>query len=83
MVGLLPELVLKRTTKAEFSIAFRSVMTEINEQFNKDEFSKRAAWVGLQQAEKLWHDFNRGDRNGIPDWRLWALFGCHNLADLE
>ena len=83
MKGFLPELVLERTTKAEFSIAFRSVMTEINGQFNKDEFSKRAAWVDLQEAEKLWQDYNRGDRNGIPDWRLWALFGCHHLADLE
>jgi asparagine synthase (glutamine-hydrolysing) len=83
MKGFLPELVLERTTKAEFSIAYKTNMAEIKKKLKNDEFSRRATWVNLREAEQLWQDFHDGKRNAMPEWRLWALFGCHNLGDLE
>ena len=80
MAGLLPALVLDRTDKADFMVAFRRHANEIGQTMPAEMMQqKRRGWVSPEKMQAQYTQFeNRSD--GEPAWLVWSLFGCSALA---
>ncbi|MGI9521097.1 MAG: asparagine synthase (glutamine-hydrolyzing) [Hyphomicrobiaceae bacterium] len=80
LTGLLPQSVVTRTTKAEFSILFRRHFSEI-EQLLLGKMSETGwDWVEPSEVEKLLDACGKSKMPGPPQWMLWNLFGCEAIA---
>jgi len=79
MRGLLPEAVLSRRQKAEFSITFRWYLPELGAMLADRARDMGDRWVDRDQALKLYHGIG-ADSSSVADWMLWTLFGCQALA---
>ncbi|MBZ0096749.1 MAG: asparagine synthase (glutamine-hydrolyzing) [Sulfuricella sp.] len=81
MIGLLPELVLKRESKADFSITFHRHLHEMREELTQRIPAKRYDWVESRGVATLYKRYeNHPNHAGWPGWILWALFGCDSLC---
>jgi len=76
MSGLLPESVLKRESKAEFSIVFRRYLLDMKETLTQRIPARHPDWVDPRQAARLHDCLSHPDRSGYAEWMLWSLFGC-------
>ena len=80
MQGLLPDAVLQRKQRAEFSVTFRWYAPELQETLTRGIGGRSEDWVDRVLAMRL-HDRSRVDRkSSVPHWMLWTLFGCEALA---
>lgn len=77
MKGLLPESVLRRSTKAEFSVAFSRNWAELSTHITADLLAKRADWVHEAEFTSLTNSaFN-------PDCQEWAMGIAWTLLGLD
>jgi len=79
MKGLLPESVLSREQKAEFSVTFRWYMPEMKEMVAGHDGNPGVNWVDRDRAMHLHHRTDADQQAGLPHWLLWTLFGCRTL----
>lgn len=79
MKGLLPEAVLTRGTKADFMIAFRQYLPEMERLLTQDIPARRPGWVNGSDAVRVYDQAADTQYGGWPEWMLWALFGCDAL----
>ncbi|MBK7954852.1 MAG: asparagine synthase (glutamine-hydrolyzing) [Candidatus Accumulibacter sp.] len=79
--GLLPELVLQRTSKAEFSTPIASHLREMEDELTQRIASQRADWVPTLVVGEIFAASASADhRAGTPARTLWGLFGCDALC---
>ena len=84
MHGLLPEDVLRRSSKAEFSVTFLKVLDRSRAPHDRD--SSRAA-AGLGKAQSIrsmlqaCSEVDPSNWPGMGSWALWALFGVDAAVD--
>ncbi|NMQ18984.1 hypothetical protein E4P82_07040 [Candidatus Competibacter phosphatis] len=79
MMGLLPQTLLLRETKAEFSITFRWYLSELKDVLTQDTSFRTWDWVDPDKVAEL---HNLGDHllhSNMPARMLWTLFGCKAL----
>ena len=76
MKGLLPELVLNRQTKAEFSVTYRHHLPKMKDLLTKEIPLRRSKWVNQKEAEFL---FLQAQHDGTSMAMLWSLFGSDSL----
>jgi asparagine synthase (glutamine-hydrolysing) len=83
MAGLLPESILTRMTKAEFTSTFNAPLKKLRDHLMHDIPGRRTGWVKPNTLEILYNKCSTGDdQNGArPVWGLWALFGCDCVAN--
>jgi asparagine synthase (glutamine-hydrolysing) len=79
MTGLLPGAVLKRESKAEFSIVFQRHLPELHEIFTQGMRHLAYNWVVPGSVVKMYDRLDH-DHSGEPEWMLWTLFGCTELV---
>lgn len=79
MTGLLPDAVLTRESKAEFTITFRWHLSELQEMFIQDICHRAYDWVDPGSVAKLYDRAGRDRHSSEPEWMLWTLFGCKAL----
>ena len=80
MRGILPELVLERETKAEFSITFRTQLAESDAEIRSRLSRRRPEWVHPADVVSLLERSVGRTSAGHDQWRLWGLVGCDAVA---
>jgi asparagine synthase (glutamine-hydrolysing) len=80
MTGLLPESVLQRQTKADFTITFQWHLAAMGEFFRSELARSGRTWVDAGQLASLYRQTCDPRHLGAPEWRLWTLFGCDALV---
>jgi asparagine synthase (glutamine-hydrolysing) len=80
MAGYLPESVLSRTTKADFTVVFRRHLDSMASELTGQIPGRRTAWVDREQAGVLYQQTRDRAFDARPDWLLWSLFGCDALC---
>lgn len=80
MSGLLPESVLKRATTADFMITFQWQLSGMREFFRSEFAGAGRNWVESDQLARLHRQIGDPRHCGVPEWKLWTLFGCDALV---
>ena len=78
MQGLLPENVLRRSSKAEFSITFSRCLTDLVPHMTETVLVRRSDWVKPQLVRTMLQACSEADPSawrGMAAWALWGLFG--------
>jgi len=79
MEGLMPDAILERRTKAEFSVVFREHLDGMQGILAEALARRQSAWVtqeGLARLFKICHD---KPQLGWPLWVLWAIYGTTSM----
>jgi asparagine synthase (glutamine-hydrolysing) len=79
MTGLLPPLVLERTTKADFMAAFWHHAGELRALFGAELAKNGDDWVRRRDLEKACALLGDAEGDSVPEWQLWSLFGWRAL----
>jgi asparagine synthase (glutamine-hydrolysing) len=80
---LLPEKVLTRTTKAEFSVTFDYYTKNLRSALTGDIPPKRHAWVHQSLVNQYFDVYDRGLEHDEPPWALWNLLFCDVIFTSE
>ncbi len=80
MQGLLPDAVLSREQKAEFSVTFRWYLPDLERMLAADDLNRSGHWVDRVNAMQLYHRAICNQHSSVPLWLLWTLFGCKALV---
>ena len=84
MQGLLPEDVLRRSSKAEFSVTFSRCWTDLGPHMTETVLARRRDWVKPQPVRTMLQACSEADPSnwpGMAAWALWALFGVDAAVD--
>ncbi|MFZ1575499.1 MAG: asparagine synthase-related protein [Chromatiaceae bacterium] len=79
MTGRLPETIIMRETKAEFSITLRWYKSELQEMFTQEASYWACDWVDSGKVAKLHSLGDHLPHSSMPARMLWTLFGCKAL----
>jgi asparagine synthase (glutamine-hydrolysing) len=79
MAGLLPALVLERTSKADFMVTFRRYGDELKSVLSAGMPQDREEWVLRGCLETTFDRWGEPSYGGVPEWMLWSLFGWRAL----
>ncbi|MDH5352383.1 MAG: asparagine synthase-related protein [Betaproteobacteria bacterium] len=80
MRGLLPELVLKRSSKAVFSSVFHWQLQEVSKELAGEIAVRRSDWIRLDQVAALRAVGVDAENFDSTAWKLWSLVGCDAVA---
>ena len=73
---LLPEKVLTRTSKAEFSVTFDYHTKSLRSALTGDIPPKRHTWINQSQVDQYFDVYDRGLQHDECPWALWNLLFC-------
>ena len=76
MQGVLPQAILDRTGKAEFSSVVRSQLDRMQETLTERLSRDRATWVTQPGMAQLFETYQNHPQNGSVLWVLWGIYGC-------
>lgn len=82
MQGLLPEIVLARDTKAEFSGTYQRYLDDLESLLTRD-IPARRPWVNAKTVQLLYDNYGEGQYAGPGEFMLWVLLGCDMLCPEE
>lgn len=77
MKRIMPEVVLERRGKAEFSVMFREHLDRMKETMVETLPRERPWWVIPGGVARLFRAYHDSLDPGWPEWILWSLYGCH------
>jgi len=80
MRDFLPELVLQRTDKADFMVAFRRQLDPLIDELRQGILPRHLDWVSTGAAQALCDAYDDPAERGRCEWWLWTLVGCDALA---
>ena len=86
MKGLLPENVLQRSSKAEFSVTFAKYWADLAPHLTGTVLARRGGWVNPQAIRsmlKACSQPNSSDWPSMAMWALWTLFGVDAASCAE
>jgi hypothetical protein len=72
----MPADVLTRKDKAEFSVAFRTRLDEMQPLLTQSIPQRRQDWVNVQGMTQLYQIYRNPPQKGWPQWILWAIYLC-------
>jgi asparagine synthase (glutamine-hydrolysing) len=76
MRGLMPQTILDRKTKAEFSVVFRGHLDGMKETLTGVLPRERPDWVEQAGMARLFRIYQDNPQSGWPLWVLWGIHGC-------
>lgn len=79
MEGILPELVIKRKTKADFMGHFSSQLSQLDVDFIREIVSRRSAWLSAEHVIEMYEGLQGAPTDGYLRWVLWTVIGCDAL----
>lgn len=82
MQGLLPEKVLERHSKAEFSGTYQHYLDDLGPLLTT-EIPARRTWVNAKTVQLLYDSYGEGQYAGLGEFMLWVLLGCDMLCPEE
>ena len=71
----MPQSILERKEKAQFSSMFRRYLDEMASQLTNDLPMRRTDWVSKGGMARLFHAYKEFPHHGWPLWILWSLYG--------
>ena len=80
MAGLLPDLVLQRETKGEFSITIHQHLPEMGELLLRKIPARRDGWVEPRWVGTLYQCYSEEKYSGWAEQMLWVLFGSDAIG---
>lgn len=83
LAGILPGLVLDRTDKAEFTVAFRWHMDRLVDDVKTTILPRRIEWVQPGPARAVCDEYLESSKPSWCNWLLWSLVGCDALLSPE
>ena len=79
MQGLMPQAVLDRKTKAEFSVVFRGHLDGMKTPLTDGLPRERPDWVTHEGMARLFRVYQENPQFGWPLWLLWSIHGCGSV----
>jgi asparagine synthase (glutamine-hydrolysing) len=79
MEKLLPALLLRRRTKADFSIAFRWQLDKLRYDLLTQIPMDLGDMLRVEGIAKLYQAYSVGPVEEAPIWELWAIYACHRI----
>ena len=76
MKGLLPEMILNRQTKAEFSVTYSHHLPKMKDLLTREIPNRRSNWVNKENSNIL---YTNSKSDGTSMAMLWSLFGADCL----
>jgi asparagine synthase (glutamine-hydrolysing) len=78
---VLPQALLARRDKAEFSGVFRSRLDQMAELLTESVPYRRKEWLTQNGMKMLYHDHYAAHPDwGWPLWRLWSIYACDSIS---
>ena len=77
MNRLMPQDILERKVKAEFSVMFRQHLDQMKDFFTETLPSERPEWVTRVGMKRLFQAYQDNPLAGWPMWILWSIYGCY------
>jgi asparagine synthase (glutamine-hydrolysing) len=74
---IMPTKVLNRKDKAEFSVAFRIHLNNLQTLFSRDIPKQRPTWLHQESITQLYHIYQNNPQSGWPLWILWSIYLCN------
>ena len=81
--GLIPDVVANRTTKAEFTLAFRRQLDGMGYLLAYALPQNGSGCLDRNGVAKLYDRYRTNSFAGNPVWQLWGIFGCENALTSE
>ena len=79
--GLLPEVVLKRTDKADFMVTFRRQLDPLMAELRRDILPRHPEWISAGAASALCDAYDNPAEAGRCEWWLWTFVVCDALVE--
>ena len=79
LAGVMPELVLHRRTKADFSVVIRECITGMEEIFTVELPCRHRDWLSAEGMRRLFRAFREDEQLTWPMWVLWGIYGCDRV----
>jgi asparagine synthase (glutamine-hydrolysing) len=79
MQGLMPEAVLQRRTKAEFSVVFRRHLDAMQAPLTDTLPRHRPEWLTQEGMRGLFDVYRENPTFGWPLWILWGIYACDGV----
>lgn len=77
--SLMPKTILRRMSKAEFSVMFREHLDAMRQIFTVTLPDERSDWVSKSGMMRLFQHYQDNPHHGWPIWILWGIYGCDRL----
>ena len=77
--GLLPEVVAKRKTKADFMVAFRRILSDAETALAISQNSGGSGFLNQKGIAKLFDRHRDNPTDGILIWHLWTIYEIEQL----
>jgi asparagine synthase (glutamine-hydrolysing) len=74
---VMPEIVLDRKSKAEFSQVFRAHLDLMEGLLTETVSRERPVWLNREGMVRLFQTYRSNPQQGWPHWTLWSIYGCH------
>ena len=81
--GLLPQKVLERRSKADFSHLFRAPLNDMQHLLTETIPQRRSTWVSEDGMKDLYRTYQESPHSGWPLWVLWMVYSCHNADSVK
>ncbi|MBX3013930.1 MAG: asparagine synthase (glutamine-hydrolyzing) [Caldilineaceae bacterium] len=80
---LMPATVVARKDKAEFSVAFRTRLDEMQPLLTETIPQRRPTWITAQGMTQLYQFYQHNPQRGWPLWILWSIYLCDVILPTE
>jgi asparagine synthase (glutamine-hydrolysing) len=77
---LLPEAVLQREGKAEFSVTYHHYLPAMQDLLTREIPARRASWLKRQAVTDAFDHYLLDEDGTMDISTLWMLFGCDSIA---
>jgi asparagine synthase (glutamine-hydrolysing) len=78
---IMPNKVITRANKAEFSLTFSKWLADVQNEVLGSITETRVGWVHREGIAEIYALFGRRPNHYWPMWVLWAIYGCHFAID--
>ncbi|WP_295634727.1 asparagine synthase-related protein [Novosphingobium sp.] len=79
LAGMLPEIVTKRETQAQFSQTFKRLLDTMEHVFTVELPQNGSGFINPDGVSKLYDRYRSKSRDGMLKWQLWGVFGCETV----
>jgi len=83
MRGFMPQMILERKVKAEFSVIFRDQLDRMKGLLTETIPCEHPEWVTQAGMIQLFQTYENNPRAGWPLWILWSIYGCHTVMNKQ
>lgn len=77
--GILPPIILERTSKAEFSSVFQAHLDAMQQSFSMTLPHEHAKWLAPDGMKRLYKAYQDTPQSGRSQWALWGIYGCDKV----